>query len=205
MTLFSEKYPKSARAFDVSLSAYTAWELECAFHNWLTPDVRLYGMADALLLWAASWYNPSDLFANARFFPVFYKLRQEYAIMARRKVEDQREKRATFQGFLDFRLTADQLEEMDEWLPTPAQIWELVDKLMNDGYRLTLSYSAKTKTASCTLMDDNPARKSGGWGLSSADGDAAHALKAACYKHFLVLQGTWATLLDTPIVRGQRG
>lgn len=204
MTLFSDKYPKSARGFGVSLAGYEAWESACADHNWLPADTRVYGVADSLMLYAASWYNAGDLFSSARFFPVWYKLRQEFATMARRKVEDQREKRATWQGFLDFKLDNEQLEEMDGWEPTPAEMWELVDRLMNDGYRLTLSYSVKLKTATCTVMDDDPKRKSGGWGLSSGDADGAHALKAALYKHFLVLEGTWDSLLDAAPSVGRR-
>lgn len=125
--------------------------------------------------------------------------------MARRAVKEQAEKRATWQGFIDFRLTNDQLAELDDWQPTPVEIWESVDRLLGDKYRVTLSYSAKLKTATCSIMDDDPMRKSGGWALSSADGDGASALKAAIYKHFLVLNGSWETVLDIPASVGRRG
>jgi len=125
--------------------------------------------------------------------------------MARKTNNNLPPKRAKWQGFLDYRLTEDELVELDEWKPKPAEIWESVDALMNGNYRVTLSYNPNTKTATATITDDEPTRKSGGWALASSDGDCALAVKAAVFKHFHVLQGSWENLLDLPNTAGRRG
>lgn len=125
--------------------------------------------------------------------------------MARRTVKNERDARAKWQGFLDFRLSESQLDGLDEWQPAVAEIWECVDTLMENRYRVTLSYSDTYHTATCSIIDDDPKRKAGGWALASSDVDAAGALKAAIYKHFTVLEGNWETLLDMPNTTGRRG
>lgn len=203
--MFSEKHPQAARKFDISLRGYEAWESACADHNWLKPSDRLYSDADGLLSFVAFWYNPGDVFVNARFWNTFGNLRQEYAKMARRKLRETEEKKAAWLGFLDKRLTEQELDELDEWQPSPAEIWESVDKLILDGYRVTLSYNPKFKTATATIIDEKAGRKAGGWSLASSDANGALALKAAVFKHFIVLEGSWDVLLDLPLTPGKRG
>jgi len=125
--------------------------------------------------------------------------------MARKTGNNLPPKRAKWQGFVDYRLTEDELNELDGWQPAPAEIWENVNTLMNANYRVTLSYNANTKTATATITDDEPTRKAGGWALASSDSDCALALKAAVFKHFHVLGATWEHLLDVPNAGGRRG
>lgn len=125
--------------------------------------------------------------------------------MAGRRAADTSVKKAKWSGFLDFRLSDDQLADLDDWQPSVAEIWEKVDSVLHDGYKVTLSYNAKYHTATATLIDESLSRRSGGYGLSSSDSDGALALKAAMFKHFVVLQGTWESLLDQPLVAGRRG
>jgi hypothetical protein len=112
--------------------------------------------------------------------------------------------KAEWKGFLDFRLTDDELNELDQWKPKPSELWIEIDGMIQSGIRCTLTYNAKTHLASCTLIDDSNTRPSGGFALSSADTDGALALKMAVFKH-MKLDRTWASLLDKPMPLGRRG
>lgn len=203
-TRFSELFPRVADCFGDTPSAVCQFELGLAEHGWFLSPYA-YGYADDLIVRAASWRQATNLFLSYSFSILLYKFRVEYATMAGRKPREARAVRAKWVGFLDYRLTDDELAGLDDWKPTTAEVWERVDALIEGGYRLALSYNAQFKVATCTIMDDDGARKGGGYGLSSSDADGAMALKAALYKHFEVLGGSWDSLLDAPLSPGRRG
>lgn len=197
--LFDKLFPSTALLFDTSLTATALWkgrqrnwDVDRAWHIALSADI--------LLIRAASYRETFDLFTRPKFWAELYLLSQlsegenGMATKGQRKQED----RAAWKGFLECRLTEEQLVGLDEWRPKPAEVFLTVDEMMADDYRLTLSYNKRTKLASCTLIDDSPSRKSGGWAISTADENGAAALKGAVYKHRIVLEGSWLSLLDTP-------
>lgn len=204
MTEFSERHPKAAARFDTGVVAFNLWCDACAEHGWY-PEITVYALADTLMSFAASYRQPENLFDQPRFFSRWFHLRKEFATMARRTVKGSTEARAKWQGFIDYRLSEAELDALDSWQPSVAEIWECVDTLMNARYRVTLSYSDTYHTATCSIIDDDPKRKAGGWALASSDTDAAGALKAAVFKHFTVLEGSWERLLDQPNTTGRRG
>lgn len=112
--------------------------------------------------------------------------------------------KAEWIGFLEFRLTDAELEELDAWKPKPQDIWDAVDSACTAGFRFTLSYNNRTKLASCTIVDDDASRKTGGYALSSADENGALALKMATFKH-LKLATDWTSLLGHDAPKGKRG
>lgn len=125
--------------------------------------------------------------------------------MARkRQATIRQEDKATWVGFVDRRMDDDELAGLDNWKPKPTEAWELVDRLVSEGYRLTISYNKNTGLASCTIIDDNAKRKSGGYALASSDDDCALALKMALFKHFTILLGNWEGLL-TERPKARRG
>lgn len=163
-------------------------------------------VADDLFKRLLSWYEATNLFASPRFLSKLYLFREFSKTMAGNKSNDKKSSvRASWKGFLDFRLSDDQLSELDGWQPSALELMESVDGIMFDGYRFTLSYNKQTKLATCTLIDDVKERVSGGYGLSTSDSTAALALKAAVYKHALVLERSWASLVGTPSQGGRRG
>lgn len=201
---FAGMFPHVASRFGLTAEQDGLWERELMFRGWRVSGQLLAG-ADDLLVRASSWRVDQNLFSGYRFNVLLWKWRAEYANMAGRSPRESAKKKPIWKGFLDYRLTAEELEALDEWQPTAGEIWEAVHTLLEAEYRLTLSYNAALKTASVTLIDDNSDRPSAGYGLASSDGDGASALKAAVYKHFTVLQGSWARLLDEPLTRGRRG
>jgi len=197
--LFSILFPRAASGFTTDLDAATLW-------NEQTDPTRYDGLwhaalcADVLLIRAASYRESFDLFARPKFWTdlyLFSQLTEGTNGMAKRGQRDQND-RATWKGFLDFRLTDEQLDACDDWKPKPTDVFLEVDKMLGTDFRLTLSYNKRTKLASCTIIDDDPSRKSAGYALSSSDENGAAALKLAVFKHTKILNGDWSSLLDTP-------
>jgi len=199
---FEVRFPSSSRHFDWTSEGRRLWIAEARQRGIVYP-MPFYASACDLLSHAASWHSREDMFKNYRFFSRLYTLIQELDFMPRKATNTV--KRAAWKGFLDFRLGEGELQELDEWSPTAPEIWESVDTLLRSNFRVTLSYSAATQTSTCTIIDDDPQRASGGWALASSDRDGALALKTAVYKHFLVLEGSWERLLDLPAAGGRRG
>jgi len=156
--------------------------------------------ADLLMTRTITHREKTDLFTNAGFWRSLNVYRSERAIMAKRAVKQERNQndRAEWIGFLDRRLSDDELATLDESKPKPSDLWAAVDDTISDGYRFILSYNKRTKLASVTIVDDNPDRKTGGYALSSSDSDGAGALKMAIFKHVVLLEADWSSLLDQP-------
>lgn len=196
--LFDQLFPAIATGFSTGLSARALWN--GAEDN---ADIdRLWQMAlsaDVLLIRAASYRESFDLFSRPKFWTELYLFSHLSGRADGMAVKGQRkqEERAAWKGFLDCRLTDEQLELLDEWKPKPTEVFVMVDEMLAGDFRLTLSYNKRTKLASCTIIDDSPSRKTGGWALSTSDENGAAALKAAVYKHRTVLEGDWSVLLDT--------
>lgn len=203
--LFDEQFPVISQAFSnayPSAAEYRSAVGEGTAHAIMTIAM----MAGDLMTTATSHREASDLFSRYQFGSRRMFLAGEMAKMAgktQRKQSTNNDKPA-WQGFLDLRLTEGQLEELDGWKPKPQEIWDAVDEMTADSYRLTLSYNKNTKLASVTIIDDSPTRKSGGFALSNADTNGALALKMAVFKHKLLLMADWTSLLDLP-VKSRRG
>jgi len=204
LSRLNELFPRTAAKFGDTPLAIAQFEADLADHGW-QASAYLFWHADDLMCRAASWRDSGNLFLSYRFSVLFYKFRVEYCSMAGRKPVEAKASRAKWVGFLDYRLSDDELMALDEWQPAVADIWARVDALITNGYRLALSYNKEFSVSTCTIMDDDASRKSGGYGLSSSDADGAMALKAALYKHWEILGGTWDSLLDAPLTRGRRG
>lgn len=197
--VFDKLFPSVAHGFDTSLAAkalYTGDETEAEQNRlWLRALC-----ADVLLIRATSYRQPEDLFTRPRFWSdlLEFLALNEGATMARSKVQRSQADRAEWKGFLDRRLSDEELEELDNWKPKPIEVFAIVDEMMAADFRMTLSYSKRTGLASCTVIDDDPKRKTAGYALSTADENCAAALKAAVFKHAIVLKSDWSVLVEQP-------
>lgn len=203
--VFDQLFPATAHGFNTSLSATTLWN---GAADDATRDRLWYRAlcADVLLIRAASYRQPEDLFTRPRFWSdlLEFFVYNEGEMMARSKQQTKQGDRPEWKGFLERRLTEQELGELDEWKPKPTDVFNAIDGMMADDFRLTLSYNKRTRLATCTIIDDSPSRKTRGWALSTADENAAAALKAAVFKHTLCLDNSWDGLLELP-PRAQRG
>lgn len=193
---FDAKFPKAARKFTMEVSALTTRAKAAVDDDtWF-----LMLSADVLLTRATSHREKTDLFTVSSFWRTLAVFREERAVATRKRmvVERAQNERAEWVGFLDRRLSDDELAALDESKPKPSELWAAIDDIIAAGYRFILSYNKRTKLASVTLVDDDPLRKTGGYALSSADTDGAGALKMAVFKHVVLLERDWSSLLDQP-------
>jgi len=199
---FDEQFPRVASKFTVELPAM----LIRARNGLETNEWVLVWEADILLRRCLSHRQKTDLFVSYSFWRHLNVFREELANMAGRKRNPERKQsdRAEWKGFLDLRLNDEQLATLDASKPKPSELFAAIDGILSAGYRFLLSYNNRTKLVSVTLVDDDPDRKTGGYALSSADEDAAGALKMAVYKHMVLLEGDWSRLLETP-AKSRRG
>jgi len=94
--------------------------------------------------------------------------------------------------------------ECDQWTPSEADIWEGVERCIEDGLSISISYSQKSGMATAMFKDYRPGSKTAGWALSAQDANGALALKLLLYKHMTLLQGNWLPLTQQG-TRGRRG
>jgi len=193
---FDLKFPQSARKFTMEVSALsTKAKAQVDDNTWF-----LMLSSDLLLSRAVSHREKSDLFTISSFWRTLSVFRSERAMATKKRPNPERQQndRAEWIGFLDRRLTDDEIAALDESKPKPSELWAAVDDILSSGYRFILSYNKRTKLASVTLVDDDPDRKTGGYALSSSDTDGAGALKMAVFKHVVLLERDWSSLLDQP-------
>lgn len=106
-------------------------------------------------------------------------------------------------GFLERSLTDEELASADNWDVTAVDIMQLMQIMIEDDYRVSASYSLKTKMATAAATDNNPNRKSAGRTLSARGSDCLEAIKLLQYKHHFLLDRDWTPLLkgDKPTLR----
>lgn len=204
--MFDELFPRCAAHFDMTPPPAEAWrhgrgEVPTdALRAW-----SIWVLGEELLRFTASFRGRDvDFFTRVKTVYRLGRIREEMATKKGKSQPRQRKERAEWVGFLDYRLTDDELQELDEWKPTVEDIWAAVDDMLRANYRLTLSYNPQTELANCTLIDDDSDRKTGGYAVSSADSDGALALKMTVFKYGKV-DGDFSSLLGGDKPKGRRG
>jgi len=164
-------------------------------------------LSDDLLRMVTSHRQPENFFERRRSYEILSILRERMAEMAGRKKADavRDTQKAEWQGFLERRLSDDELQALDEWKPKPSEVWSELDGMVAAGYRVTLTYNAREKSACATIIADGKALAWGGFALSSFDGDCALALKMAIFKHAVLLQRDWTPLMSPDAKHVRRG
>lgn len=196
---FIEQFPLVSAGF--STSAPSAAEFQAAVAQGKGSRLMsCWMLADDLMTSCASHREATDLFSRFGFASRRNLLTLELGIVPKKQEQTTKSSngRAEWKGFLDCRLDDYHLSQLDAWHPKPTEIWTAVDALIQAGYRFTLSYNKNTKVATCTIIDDDETRKTGGNAIASADTDGANALKMAIYKHCIMLENSWDTLVDSP-------
>lgn len=202
---FDKEFSRKPRPFGLNAIDGAAW-LSSAYGEGVGWQGEFLLLCDDLLKRCSSWYEDYDLFSNPAFSMKLTRFREICATLANSKTKAaSKSVRPEWKGFLDFRLDDEQLGELDAWQINAGELFAAVDGILYAGFRLTVSYNSVTKLANCTIIDDRSSSPSAGFGLSTADTSSALALKAAVFKHSVVLHGDWAVLMDKPSVGGRRG
>jgi len=196
---FTEQFPLVSASFSTSAPTAQEW-IEALDKGKGSRLLSAWMKADDLMTRVASHRESTDLFRMYGFASKRSLVSIELGITMKKHEQTTKSDntRPEWKGFLDCRLDSNQLGELDEWKPKPVDVWEMVEKSIQDGYRFTLSYNKLTHVATCTIIDDNGTRKTAGYAIASGDTDGASALKMAVFKQHLLLQSDWSTLVDAP-------
>lgn len=145
-----------------------------------------------------AFHGEGDCFSTMRIGAAqgaFNQLLEERMMAKKAPAPTTRESSPEWQGFLEYRLTAEELDDLDSWEPDPAEMFEALHKMLLDGYTFTCSWSDRTKQACFSLRDNNRERKTAGYCMTTFDADCALALKAGVFKQRIVLKDDWTPLL----------
>lgn len=175
-------------------------------HSWRrgTPLERLRasGCDDyALMLLAAltMFRGESEAFGTRRIGNLsgkFYIALEELPTVKKAPQATSRDNAPEWKGFLEYRLTAEELEDLDSWQPDAAEVFEELHRFLVDGYSFTVTWSFRTEQACFSLRDISPERKTAGYCMTTFDANCMLAIKAGVFKQTLVLKGDWTPLLS---------
>lgn len=122
---------------------------------------------------------------------------------ARRQAKPAR--KPAWKGVLTLDLTAAQLEAVDASPLDAAAVLAASDRLVQEGYKLTVAWSSYHNAAQASMTDEDNDRITGGYTLSASGDDALDAWNLLLYKHYSILDQDWSRLLNAEKPRAKRG
>lgn len=146
----------------------------------------------------SSFHGEGDVFSTRRLANLvgeFFMRLEAFPMVKKAERTSNSNAAPEWRGFLEYRLSPDELEDLDSWTPDASEIMEALHAFIVEGYTFTLSWSARTGQACFSLRDNNPERKTAGYCMTTFDADCALALKAGVYKQKVVLRDDWQPLL----------
>lgn len=96
-----------------------------------------------------------------------------------------------WRGFVNVELTAAQKKDAAKLLTDVARLWDNLFALIEDGYKLTVSYDFDHEAYNVSLTcraDDDPNK---GLTLTGRGGSVEAALVSFSYKHVTILEKVW--------------
>jgi hypothetical protein len=98
---------------------------------------------------------------------------------------------AAWTTFVEISLADYKLEQIEQAFGDPEKVFEAVESMARDGYRISLSYNEQNDAiiASVTCKDD--ASPNAGCTYTSFAGDWLSALRVAAFKHYVVAAQVW--------------
>ena len=96
-----------------------------------------------------------------------------------------------WKGFKDFKLTAEQLEGFASFDVDDDDLMDLIQTVLAEGYKLTLTYNGQSDTYNCALTCNAEKHKNQGYTMSAFAHSAYTAMKLLMYKHAVLLEGDW--------------
>lgn len=68
---------------------------------------------------------------------------------------------------------------------------DIIDRLLDDGYRITLKYDTFSDAFSCFLQNSDEKSVNAGYILTGRSRSGSMALLAAVYRHYVIFEGQW--------------
>jgi len=96
--------------------------------------------------------------------------------------------------FINHNFTPDDKAKFKEWAASSmAQLGDIIDRLTDDGYRITLKPDDYTGAYACFLQAISPDSDNAGFILTGRSHSSSMALLAAVYRHYVLFEGDWPT------------
>lgn len=116
-------------------------------------------------------------------------------------VPKQTPKKVEWAGFVDIRLTADQIDAFQSWDIQDDDVWLGMAGDVQGGYKFTSAYNGQNDTFSasytCNILGDPNA----GYTLSAFGPDFYTACRMLLYKHHVVSNYNWTSYKSAPTTR----
>jgi len=96
-----------------------------------------------------------------------------------------------WKGFKDFKLTAEQLEGFASFDVDDDDLMDVVQSVLGEGYKLTLTYNGQSDTYNCAITCNAEKHENEGYTMSAFAHTAYIAMKLLMYKHTVLLEGDW--------------
>lgn len=100
-------------------------------------------------------------------------------------------KPVVWQGFLNCGLNVEEKRELKELAMSGEFEYADLNGLVDDGYKVTLNYSAKMRSYVVTLNDQNGESSFAGWSLSGQGSTLDKAFASLLYKHKYKWRDGW--------------
>jgi len=116
--------------------------------------------------------------------------------MARKKaLSDERERpvngKGAFKGFIQHNLTAEEKKAYDNWTLSPDDLWDAIERIIDNGYKLSTSHDDYNSTRQASLTCNNPKLPDYGWVLVARAPDSFNAIALIVFKHTVLLGENW--------------
>lgn len=100
--------------------------------------------------------------------------------------------KGNFQGYINHNLTKEEKEKYDLWTPTPDELWDEIERIVDGGYKLSTSHDDYNSTRQASLTCNNPKHPDNGWVLVARAPDSYNAIALVVFKHVYLLEGDWS-------------
>jgi len=118
----------------------------------------------------------------------------------KRELEQEKQKggkRPSWQKtFVDCNLSKEDKEAVKRTLENPDAVMERITQLFLDGYKVSMSYDATSDAFGCYVTMPDEGHPAHGSCLTARGPSLLGAFATLCYKHFVMLDGTWANPVD---------
>ena len=94
--------------------------------------------------------------------------------------------------FINHYFTDDDKSKFKAWATSvAASLWELIDKLTDDGYSLTVKFDSYTDAYACFIQTRDEKSSNYGYILTGRSRSGSMAIFAALYRHYVLFEADW--------------
>lgn len=96
--------------------------------------------------------------------------------------------------FINHTFNEDDKARFKAWLSDKStDIWDLLDKLTDSGYKLSVKYDSYTDAQACFIQTDDEKSDNYGFILTGRSRSGSLACAAALYRHYVLWECQWPT------------